>query len=228
MPGALLITIVSWLASHLIVLTLLAFAVVGVILYQDDGMTASTVAVSPSAVAVERESAGRSDPQAAVKPAEKEAAQPEPASKPKPKKAKQPKLIGGSLPVYPDMPGQATTDSFASTDGFRPPEPHLAPSSEPSTYAARIQQARRAYWNGEFELAETRYVDLVTIYPDDADAFGELGNLYETMGEWQLAKDAYFAAGERLKRAGEAEKLNHVIDLLEKKGDSRAQRLRRH
>jgi tetratricopeptide (TPR) repeat protein len=149
------------------------------------------------------------------------------ASEPERKPAKQPKLIGGSLPVYQRMPGEPEKGSFDASGGFRPPEPVSAPPVvDANDYEARLQAARRAFWNGEFELAEAGYVELITIHPDDADAFGELGNLYETMGEWQLAKDAYFAAGERLKQAGEIEKLNHVIDLLEGKGDARAQRLR--
>jgi hypothetical protein len=63
---------------------------------------------------------------------------------------------------------------------------------------------------------------LITAYPADADAFGELGNLYQSMGKPQLARDAYYAAAARLREAGEDEKLKEVIELLTREGDRRA------
>lgn len=84
-----------------------------------------------------------------------------------------------------------------------------------------MQRARRAFWDGEFEAAEAAYMDLVAVYPEDADLFGELGNLYEAMGQEALALDAYYEAGVRLKRGDFREKLDKVIEIFEKKGDDR-------
>ena len=87
-----------------------------------------------------------------------------------------------------------------------------------------VQQARRAFWNGDFEGAESAYMSVISAYPEDADAFGELGNLYQAMGKDEQAMDAYFEAGILLEQAGEREKLKQIIDLLVKKGDQRIHR----
>lgn len=223
MPGSILIAILSGVASHLVLLTLLVFVVVGVQLF---GSEQDSAAVSPvdATAATERVVTQEPISRKPIAGSEAEfAVSPRPATMPPAREPKPPKLIGGSLPVYP-----RPTEADASGNGFRPPE-SLTPLTVtgPVAYEARIQEARRAYWNGEFEVAEEVYLGIVTDYPDDADAFGELGNLYETMGERALARDAYFAAGERLKQGREFDKLSHIIDWLEKKGDERAEQLRR-
>ena len=223
MPGSILIAILSGVASHLVLLTLLVFVVVGVQLFGGERSSAA-ISTAESSATVERAVTPEPTPAKPVAESEDEiAALPRSATKPSAREPKSPKLIGGSLPVYPRH-----TDTDVSGEGFRPPESLVPPSvMAPVGYEARVQEARRAYWNGEFEAAEAVYLSIVTDYPDDADAFGELGNLYETMGERGLAKDAYFAAGERLKQAREFDKLSHVVDWLEKKGDERVEQLRR-
>ena len=84
-----------------------------------------------------------------------------------------------------------------------------------------VQQARRAFWNGDFEGAESAYMSVISAYPEDPDAFGELGNLYQAMGKDEQAMDAYFEAGVLLKQAGDREKLQQIVDLFEKQGDQR-------
>ena len=89
-----------------------------------------------------------------------------------------------------------------------------------------VQQARRAYWNGDFEAAEAAYMQMLSAFPGDADAFGELGNLYQSMGRPAQALDAYFEAGLRLKAEGNSEKLQQIIELMQKEGDARGDQLR--
>ena len=89
-----------------------------------------------------------------------------------------------------------------------------------------VQQARRAYWNGDFEAAEAAYMEMLLVFPGDADAFGELGNLYQSMGRPAQALDAYFEAGLRLKAEGNREKLQQIIELMQKEGDGRGDQLR--
>ncbi len=88
-----------------------------------------------------------------------------------------------------------------------------------------VQEARRAYWNNEYEAAEAAYMALISRYPGDADAFGELGNLYEVMAAPDRAVDAFYEAGIRLKLAGEFEKLSIVKEILLKAQDPRAAEL---
>lgn len=223
MPGGILIGIVSWLASHLIVFSLLGFVVLGLFVFGvvplDPRDTGTVVLDTPDGSAAARD----------VRPYAANVAD-EPASEtlaaPAPRPSKRPKMIGGSLPVYDRLPKPGQERPKVDSNGFRPSDglaesPPLMPS-----YGEIIQRARRAFWNGDFEAAEAAYMDAVSAYPDDADAFGELGNLYESMGKSALAGDAFFAAGVRLKARGNHEKLSQIIDLLGEKGDERAQSLR--
>jgi tetratricopeptide (TPR) repeat protein len=81
-----------------------------------------------------------------------------------------------------------------------------------------VQTARRAFWNGDLEAAEAAYIEAIARYPDDPDLFGELGNLYVSMGRRQRALDAFYESALRLRATGESEKLSEVIDLLESHG----------
>lgn len=212
MPGSLILSLLSFFASHLVVLTLAAFVVVGAHLaglWGDmPGSLQPPVAAagSPTAAAPMPSSPGAATrPSDPLEPARR--AQGTPSSAPADATtARQPVLIGGALPNY----------ASAGVGAFRPPlagSETLAPA--PPDREAQVQRARRAFWNGDFEGAEAAYVSLISRYPEDADAFGELGNLYQSTGRPALALDAYFAAAVRLRAAGNRDKLIEVIDLLE-------------
>jgi len=126
-----------------------------------------------------------------------------------------PRLIGGSLPVY----SRTGEDDVA----FRPP----GATEEPVVTTAEdyLQQARKAFWSGELEASEAAYQALISEHPDDANAYGELGNLYQAMGKSDLALDAYFAAAVRFKASGNREKLNEIMDVLKREKDHRAHQL---
>lgn len=222
MPSGPLIGIFHWLASHLVVWSLLGFVVAGLVVFDvvqlpaRSGITTSATA-SAARPAVEVPVADRAGAQPAVTAGDRE---PRPIPR---EAAKRPRLIGGSLPLYDDRPGGGQESVARRADGFRP-----ATGTEPATplaapdYHEGVQRARRAFWNGDFEASEAAYMDVVTAFPDDPEAFGELGNLYEAMGKAELARDAFFAAGVRLKNRGNDEKLRKVIDLLAEKGDERS------
>lgn len=217
MPAGALITILGWFASHLIVLTLIGFAVVGFFLFDRQPASRDTVAAeeSISRVPVPEPSSVEPPSTVAADPVREtpEAAPAESRTLP----ARAPKLIGGSIPVY-DLKNRSAPDD----EGFRPGAVPAEPVMElPSDRETLLQNARRAFWNGQFEAAEGVYMDLIAQYPDDADIFGELGNLYEGMGQADLAKDAFFEAGIRLRSTGDREKLSQVIEILKKSGDER-------
>jgi hypothetical protein len=68
---------------------------------------------------------------------------------------------------------------------------------------------------------------MISAYPADADGFGELGNLYQSMGKPQRALDAYYEAAVRLKASGEQERFHELAELLADEGDPRAAQLTR-
>lgn len=239
MPVGLFIGILRWLACHLIVISLIGFVVAGFLVF---GPSTAPVAAdkAPDVAATERPSApvntppdgqtrSRPQPPATAEPAETEdesvfRAADEGGEQVPDTPSKRPRLIGGTLPVYDPRPESAggVQESF---DGFRPPKAAAQPAPDRTTRESQIQRARQAFWNGDFEAAETIYRQITTGYPDDADAFGELGNLYQAMGRADAANDAYFEAGMQLKRQGETTRLRLVAEILAEKGDDRSQQL---
>lgn len=203
MPGSFVSSLLSFLASHLVALTLGGFLLVGAHLGGVWGQAPGSLADSDATAAETLPPSAITEPLPSVgaRPARAETNAPLGVQSDN----KQPALIGGSLPNY----------QRAGETPFRPP-PSMT-ESQPSwpDREVIVQQARRAFWNGDFEGAETAYVTLISQYPDDADAFGELGNLYQSMGKPAEALDAYYAAAVRLRASGQREKLSEVIDLLD-------------
>ncbi len=219
MPAGLVIGVFNWFASHLVVWSLLGFFVAGLVVFGvvslPMGAGPVSTAAAPTGRSVDKGPAIDHVDARQAGPVD-EAAQPRPA-------VKRPKLIGGTLPLYEDLPASGQGSAAPGGDGFRPAaDPTLAPSIAVPDYREQVQRARRAFWNGDFEASEAAYMDVIAAHPDDPEAFGELGNLYEAMGKAELARDAFFAAGVRLKQRGEQEKLRQVIDFLAEKGDERS------
>lgn len=97
--------------------------------------------------------------------------------------------------------------------------------SSPVTADKLLQKARRAFWDGALEQAQQYYLGYLERYPTDANVFGELGNLYQSMGRPSDALDAYFEAGLRFKATGEQEQLRQIAELFKEAGDRRLQQL---
>jgi hypothetical protein len=217
MPGSLITTLLSLVASHLVLLTFAVFIVVGSWLFADRGMPPNPQvhyqAPPPDQAPVpEKPPMGfrpDGDPEPAPLPSD---APPDPAGRTTqgaPVGERQPQLIGGTLPNY----------ASASASAFRPPVAGDTWSLPPAPdRAAMVQTARRAFWNGDLEAAEAAYIEAIARYPVDPDLFGELGNLYVSMGRRQRALDAFYESALRLRATGESEKLSEVIDLLESHG----------
>ena len=227
MPGGLPSSLLNFLATHLVALCLLAFLVVGLQLSgtQQRGVAApespSENAVVPElgeSPSVDDAGIGNQVGSDALKP---------PVTAPGeagPQDYQPPRMIGGSIPIHGEqapLPQAVVPDQGLP---FRPPGRHQFQLASPPTRDEMVQQARRAFWNGDFEGAESAYMSVISAYPEDADAFGELGNLYQAMGKDEQAMDAYFEAGILLEQAGEREKLKQIIDLFVKKGDQRIHR----
>lgn len=224
MPGGLILSLLSFVASHLVLLIFVGFVVVGGWLMGLWGKPPAelsrtvTTAVQPRPPTdTPTETGAKSTRVVPDVPSADSAPRTTPGrgtesesdARPRPGPAaggQQPPLIGGTLPNY-----AITGDAY-----FRPPEFASGPErSRPSTRDELVQAARRAFWNGDFDAAEAAYMTAITRFPDDPDLFGELGNLYQSMGRTQRSLDAFYEAAVRLRAQGNRDKLNKVIDLLE-------------
>ena len=221
MPTNPLSLALNWLATHLVALSLLGFLVAGLLV---SGVIDTGPAAGPQARPESTGSApARSPPDSSAAPEQGPGhAAPDPGQTPGGPPAMRsdtapqgPQLIGGALPMY--------QQAGEGDQTFRPPGG--AAESGLRTQKDLLQQARRAFWNGDFEASEAAYLVLIAEYPSDANAFGELGNLYQAMGEPDRALDAYFEAAIRFKAAGEHEKLKEIIEVLRREKDERAEQL---
>ena len=227
MPANPISPAVAWFASHLVAISLLGFLVWGLhvigLIGADDPLTEAPPEVATDAKTTDPEE--RSAPSATPV-----GDLPATAGGPEPGQSLPPRLIGGSLPIHGQADASAVAgkpDASADGDGFRPSGQEPLPSITAVTREEYLQRARRAFWNGEFEAAEAGYMAMISAYPADADGFGELGNLYRSMGKQERALDAYYEAALRLKASGERERFHELTKLLSAEGDPRADQLTR-
>ena len=61
-----------------------------------------------------------------------------------------------------------------------------------------LRAARQAFQQGKLAVATEKYNELVELENDEADFYGELGNVYYAMGNWEKAGVAYYEAATRL------------------------------
>lgn len=243
MPANLISVVLNWFATHLVVFSLLGFLFAGIRIFgliEAPGSVPTGDLKTPPASAKSRPGAGV--PPVVDPPARMQSGRG--SAEVGPEKAgdggreaglgkserPEPRLIGGSLPLHGQADGsRSTAHSMPDGDlgGFRPPGETEKQDPVGMTRDDYLQRARRAFWNGEFETAEAAYMVLISRFPADADAFGELGNLYQSMGKPDRAMDAYFEAAVRLKAAGETEKLKEINDVLMREGDERVKQLSR-
>jgi hypothetical protein len=217
-PARLIPRLTGWLARHLVAITLLLFVVVGVrlagglesVLAKMGSFTASIWAPATTTASAEPPASDVQQQAASPRSEATDSASP-------------PRFIGGVIPIYGDG-SQAPAGSGTGARDWPLAEPgEAAALPGPVTRDA----ARAAYWDGRLNDAERIYLALLKRWPDDPDLFGELGNLYLAQGLDGRAADAYYAAGLRLARQGDAARANRIADLLLLRGDPRGQSLGR-
>jgi len=78
--------------------------------------------------------------------------------------------------------------------------PNLSSSTdkEYASSAALLKVARIAYQEGNPHVAIKIYKELIELENDEADFYGELGNVYYAIGNWDEAGLAYYEAATRL------------------------------
>lgn len=97
---------------------------------------------------------------------------------------------GPAVDVSVNEDNSASTTDFV-VEALPQPEPR---STTTHTQGALWYAARLAAWNKDFPLAIERYKKLTADYPENADGFAELGNIYYTLGDKSAAVDAYQSA----------------------------------
>jgi hypothetical protein len=145
-------------------------------------------------------------------------------------------------PVKPDTPtapmvtaegAEAAKAAEAVTEAPATEAPEMVASAAPATSGAvaeihpyqLLASAREAYWLHDYDRAESIYRELTVLEPDNPDWYGELGNMFFSLGKWDESASAYFEAGTRLVRAGRLARAGELVNVIRGLGGSQAQEL---
>ena len=85
--------------------------------------------------------------------------------------------------------------------------------------------ARSAFWRHDYQQAEKNYQALIQIDPSDPDAYGELGNVYFSQGNWKAAGGAFYEAALRLIESGQVGRARHLLTVIQGLDPERAREL---
>jgi len=88
-----------------------------------------------------------------------------------------------------------------------------------------LRSARLAFNQGELDVAVSKYNELIELENDEADFYGELGNVYYAMGSWDKAGVAYYEAATRLIETGQLAQVGYLQRVLQGLDAERAEKL---
>lgn len=133
--------------------------------------------------------------------------------------------------VKQEEPTVATVSDVASADDKKPTDEvaiqqpvatvtenaEQAPANdkEASSSNELLKSARTAFNNGELDVAITKYNELIELENDEADFYGELGNVHYSMGSWDKAGEAYYEAATRLIETGRLAQVLYLQRVLQ-------------
>lgn len=97
-----------------------------------------------------------------------------------------------------------------------------------SDFLSLQQQARTLADSGQFEVAEAAYLQLIQAFPEVAEPYGELGNLYLAADQAEKAAQAYLDAGKRIDPKLSPSQLEGLIQTLQTLSPDKAELLKQH
>lgn len=98
-------------------------------------------------------------------------------------------------------------------------------NSQEQQYFSIINNARHAFWQGNYKESVTLYEQAILHLPARVDAYGELGNVYYAMGEWDRSGENLYLAALRLIESGEIEAARYLSSVIKGLKPERAKEL---
>ncbi len=122
-----------------------------------------------------------------------------------------------SEPHEPVMAEDKDVPDLVTGEGESAPQPVPADNVAPlaSDYPGQLAAARELFWKRDATAAVYAYTQLVRSYPDRPGAWGELGNLYMTLGSKEKAADAYYQAIGLLIQQGQTEEAHNMLGVMQ-------------
>lgn len=97
--------------------------------------------------------------------------------------------------------------------------------SDTSSERDLLIAARNAFNQGKIKQSENLYIELTQLEQDNPDAFGELGNIYYSQGEWDKAGQAYYEAAVRLISSGKSNQVAYLHNVIKGLSAEQAEKL---
>jgi len=202
--------LLHWIACHNVLVVLLVFLIIAIIFREPlFGIKSS----SSQQGAIEEPVASVSENTEKKQPEKK---QPEKTPSEKTLEQSEPSIVeprAGSESL-PQTINAETADDIQQREqyDFRPPD---ALPVEDVKNEDLLQQARKAYWNEQLDLAQKFYLAYIEQDPENPDGYGELGNLLSTLGELDEAAKMYQQAADLLIKQGKPEQAEPLLEVLE-------------
>ncbi len=92
-------------------------------------------------------------------------------------------------------------------------------------FMALLGKAREAFWRRDLRTAIETYRELTRLTPEDADVWGEYGNVLFAANDVPGAAEAYAQAAERLIATGRSEEVMPLLPIIQRFNPARAQAL---
>lgn len=126
-----------------------------------------------------------------------------------------------------DAPAASEAAPSPQVEGFQfRPDDTVPATPEDAKYLNFMNQARALMEKEDWAGAEAVYLRLALEFPDRAEPYGELGNLYLYRKDNAKAADAYWQAALRLKGEDQAQRLQGLLDVLDQIDPDKAKSLR--
>jgi tetratricopeptide (TPR) repeat protein len=120
-----------------------------------------------------------------------------------------------TAPEYRPLEAKDITPPGATAES---PEPAIVPAdsgaASESDFQSQLEQARQHYWADDMHTAEQAYRRLTESYPERAEVWGELGNLFFSRREMVQATDAYYRAIELLIEQDDTERARQLLGTM--------------
>jgi tetratricopeptide (TPR) repeat protein len=124
-----------------------------------------------------------------------------------------------------DAASPLTSESSGATDTPSAASADTVPGVSREQLLYTWRQARLAAWHGDLDTAIKHYQTLITLQPDNIDAYGEMGNVMLRMGKTEGAAEAYYQAARRLGNTHRRMMAWQLLNVIARLSPPRAEKL---
>ena len=131
-----------------------------------------------------------------------------------------------TAPEYRPLAAEKAAPADATPAPAKPAAvPADSGAASESDFQSQLEQARQHYWGGDMHAAEQAYRRLTESHPEQAEVWGELGNLFFSRREMVQATDAYYRAIELLIEQGDTERARQLLGAMHQLDAEKAKEL---